>query len=125
MADRDELGVIADQVESPTWAHGLAVALWQALEVVATGMHHWSYAGVASWYDFAQAIMEEGVALGLLEKPIRIKPLTTADYPTPASRPAYSVLDKTKTWQALALNGEHWRVALRKMMNELTQENKQ
>jgi dTDP-4-dehydrorhamnose reductase len=69
--------------------------------------------------------MEEGVTLGLLEKPIRIKPLTTADYPTPASRPAYSVLDKTKTWQALELNGEHWRVALRKMMNELTQENKQ
>lgn len=125
MADREELGVIADQVGSPTWAHGLAVALWQALEVGATGMHHWSDAGVASWYDFAQAIMEEGVSLGLLEKPIRIKPLTTADYPTPASRPAYSVLDKTKTWQALELNGEHWRVALRKMMNELTQENKQ
>ena len=121
MGDRDELGVIADQIGTPTWAHGLAEALWQALEVDATGVHHWTDAGAASWYDFAQAIMEEGEALGLLEKQINLKPLTTADYPTPASRPAYSVLDKTTTWQALGLNGEHWRVALRKMMTELTQ----
>lgn len=121
MGSRDELGVIADQIGTPTWAHGLAEALWQALEVDATGIHHWTDAGVASWYDFAQAIMEEGEALGLLEKHISLTPLTTADYPTPASRPAYSVLDKTTTWQALGLSGEHWRVALRKMMTELTQ----
>lgn len=120
MGERDQLGVIADQVGSPTWAHGLAVALWQALANDATGMHHWTDAGVASWYDFAQAIMEEGEAMGLLAKQIELKPLTTADYPTPASRPAYSVLDKTTTWQALGLSGEHWRVALRKMMKELT-----
>lgn len=120
MGERDQLGVIADQVGSPTWAHGLAVALWQALATDATGMHHWTDAGVASWYDFAQAIMEEGEAMGLLAKQIELKPLTTADYPTPASRPAYSVLDKTTTWQALGLSGEHWRVALRKMMKELT-----
>jgi len=120
MSDRPELGVIADQIGSPTWAHGLAESLWQALEVDAVGLHHWSDAGVASWYDFAQAIMEEGEALGLLDKQITLKPLTTADYPTPASRPAYSVLDKTQTWAALGVAGEHWRVALRKMMNELT-----
>ncbi len=120
MSDRDELGVIADQIGTPTWAYGLAESLWQALEVDATGLHHWTDAGVASWYDFAQAIMEEGESLGLLEKQITLKPLTTADYPTPASRPAYSVLDKTQTWAALGVAGEHWRVALRKMMNELT-----
>jgi len=120
MSDRPELGVIADQIGSPTWAHGLAESLWQALEVDAVGLHHWTDAGVASWYDFAQAIMEEGEALGLLDKQITLKPLTTADYPTPASRPAYSVLDKTQTWAALGVAGEHWRVALRKMMNELT-----
>ena len=120
MADRPELGVIADQVGTPTWAHGLAESLWQALEVDAVGLHHWTDAGVASWYDFAQAIMEEGEHLGLLDKQIQLKPLTTADYPTPASRPAYSVLDKTQTWKALGLSGEHWRVALRKMMTELT-----
>ncbi|PID45829.1 MAG: dTDP-4-dehydrorhamnose reductase [Proteobacteria bacterium] len=121
MRERDQLGVIADQIGTPTWAHGLALALWQALKVNALGTYHWTDAGVASWYDFAQAIMEEGVALSLLEQPIDLQPLTTADYPTPASRPAYSVLDKTTTWQALNLSGEHWRVALRKMMTELTQ----
>jgi len=120
MSDREELGVIADQIGTPTWAHGLAESLWQALDVDAVGVHHWTDAGVASWYDFAQAIMEEGVDLGLLDKSIRLNPLTTADYPTPASRPAYSVLDKTQTWGALGVSGEHWRVALRKMMNELT-----
>lgn len=120
MSEREELGVIADQIGTPTWAHGLAESLWQALAVDAVGLHHWTDAGVASWYDFAQAIMEEGEALGLLEKQIRLNPLTTADYPTPASRPAYSVLDKTQTWAALGVSGEHWRVALRKMMNELT-----
>jgi len=120
MSEREELGVIADQIGTPTWAHGLAVSLWQALELNAVGLHHWTDAGVASWYDFAQAIMEEGVAMGLLDKSITLKPLTTADYPTPASRPAYSVLDKTDTWNALSMSGEHWRVALRKMMNELT-----
>jgi dTDP-4-dehydrorhamnose reductase len=120
MGDRQELGVIADQIGTPTWARGLAESLWQALEVDAMGLHHWTDAGVASWYDFAQAIMEEGEHLGLLEKQIKLKPLTTADYPTPASRPAYSVLDKTQTWKALGLSGEHWRVALRKMMTELT-----
>ena len=120
MADRPELGVIADQIGTPTWAKGLAESLWQALAIDAVGTHHWTDAGVASWYDFAQAIMEEGERLGLLEQPILLKPLTTADYPTPATRPAYSVLDKTQTWEALGLSGEHWRVALRKMMTELT-----
>ena len=120
MSERDSLGVIADQIGTPTWAHGLAESLWQALVVDASGIHHWTDAGVASWYDFAQAIMEEGVSLGLLDKSIQLNPLTTADYPTPASRPAYSVLDKTHTWAALGVAGEHWRVALRKMMNELT-----
>lgn len=122
MASREELGVIADQIGSPTWANGLAVALWQALKLDAKGTHHWSDAGVASWYDFAQAIMEEGVSLGLLDKTIDLAPLTTADYPTPASRPAYSVLDKTVTWNALRLEGTHWRVALRHMLNELKRE---
>ncbi len=119
MKERDTLGIIADQVGTPTWANSLANAIWQAVEKNTTGMHHWSDAGVASWYDFAYAIMEEGVAFGLLEKIIEINPITTADYPTPASRPCYSVLDKTTTWKALGLKSEHWRVALRRMMSEL------
>jgi len=119
MKEREELGIIADQVGTPTWANSLANAVWQAVDKNITGMHHWSDAGVASWYDFAYAIMEEGVAAGLLDKTITINAITTADYPTPASRPCYSVLDKTSTWQALGIKSEHWRVALRKMIKEL------
>ena len=121
MSERDSLGVIADQIGTPTWANSLAEAIWKAIELDATGMHHWTDAGVASWYDFAVAIQEEGLHLGLLEETILINPLTTADYPTPASRPAYSVLDKTTTWRALEIDGEHWRGNLRKMLIELTE----
>ncbi len=119
MSERDFLGIIADQIGTPTWANSLAYAIWKAIEMDATGIHHWTDAGVASWYDFAIAIQEEGLHLGLLEEKILINPLTTADYPTPANRPAYSVLDKTTTWKALELDGEHWRDGLRKMLLEL------
>ena len=119
MAEREELGIISDQIGTPSWANSLANAIWHAIQLNTTGIHHWSDAGVASWYDFAYAIMEEGVAIGLLDKPIKIKAITTADYPTPASRPCYSVMGKTFTWKALQMQSEHWRVALRKMLTEL------
>ena len=119
MAEREEMGIISDQIGTPTWANSLARAVWRAVKNNITGTHHWSDAGVASWYDFAYAIMEEGVELGLLDKTIQLKAITTADYPTPASRPCYSVMDKTTTWKALDMQSEHWRVALRKMMSEL------
>ncbi len=120
MAERDELGVVADQIGTPTHAAGLAQAIWQfAEESFTTGIYHWSDAGVASWYDFAVAIMEEGVSAGKLEKAISIKPIRTSDYPTPAMRPQYSVLDKTSSWTHLDLKPLHWRVALRQMLQQL------
>jgi len=119
MKERGEVGVIADQIGSPTWAHSLARALWQIADRRSTGVMHWTDAGVASWYDFAQAIMEEGVALGLLDKPATINPLRTDQYPTPAVRPGYSVLELTSTWDAIELQSQHWRVELRNMMREL------
>lgn len=120
MAERDELGVVADQIGTPTHAAGLAQALWQfADKSFTTGIYHWSDAGVASWYDFAVAIMEEAVAVGILEKAISVKPIRTVDYPTPARRPRYSVLDKTATWTHLDLKPLHWRVALRQMLQQL------
>ncbi|MEH6457620.1 MAG: dTDP-4-dehydrorhamnose reductase, partial [Cocleimonas sp.] len=119
MTEREELGIISDQIGTPTWANSLANAVWQAIEFNTTGIHHWSDAGVASWYDFAYAIMEESLVLGLLEKPIKINAITTADYPTPANRPCYSVMDKTTTWKALDMQSDHWRVALRSMLLEL------
>ncbi len=119
MQEKQELGIIADQVGSPTWAKALAQALWHAARKNTTGIHHWTGAGVASWYDFAVAIYEEGRTMGLLSKDVVINPLTTKQYPTPASRPAYSVLSLDKTWEALELQADQWRVELRNMMREL------
>ena len=120
MAERDELGVVADQVGTPTWAMGLAATIWSAVaRPQLAGIYHWSDAGVASWYDFAVAIHEEAHAIGLLERPVRIRPIASADYPTPARRPAYSVLDKTSTWRDFELEGVHWRAQLRAMLAEL------
>lgn len=120
MNERGELGVIADQVGSPTWANALARALWHAAARKSSGMMHWTGAGVASWYDFAMAIHEEGRSLGLIDRDVQIKPLTSDQYPTPAARPHYSVLELTRTWQALDLHANHWRSDLRTMLKELT-----
>jgi len=119
MRERDELGIIADQIGTPTWAHALAQALWRAADIRATGMLHWTGAGVASWYDFAVAIFEEASALGLLDREVSIKPLRTDQYPTPAVRPAYSVLELTRSWETLDMSAIHWREDLRSMLREL------
>lgn len=120
MAEREQLGVVADQIGSPTWSHGLAQALWAAVaRPQLQGIYHWADLGVASWYDFAVAIQEEALTLGLLRHAIPIKPLRTEEYPTAARRPAYSVLDTSSSRKALGLAGSHWRVALRAMLKEM------
>lgn len=121
LREREELRIVADQVGTPTRARGLAEALWAMMERELDGIHHWTDAGVASWYDFAVAIQEEGASLGLLDEGARIVPIPTEEYPTPARRPAYSVLDKSKTWRALGRVSPHWRVALREMLSGLTE----
>ncbi len=120
MNERGEVGVIADQVGSPTWANSLAHALWRAAELRTAGIAHWTGAGVASWYDFAVAIAEEGRLAGLIDRDVIVKPLTTEQYPTPAARPHYSVLELTSTWQRLGRVAAHWRDDLRTMLKELT-----
>lgn len=120
MREGKPLRVVADQVGTPTWAHTLAEATWAlGLTLSATGIHHWTDAGVASWYDFAVAIQDEALPLGLLDKATDITPITTADYPTPAMRPAYSVLDCRETREAAGLEGRHWRHALAGMLREI------
>jgi len=99
MRERPALRVVADQIGAPTWAPGLAGVLWQLAQKRAPGMYHHRDAGVASWYDFAFAIAHEAVACGLLERTPAITPITTPDYPTPARRPAFSLLDVTETRQ--------------------------
>jgi dTDP-4-dehydrorhamnose reductase len=113
MRERGEVRVVADQVGTPTSAATLAEALWGLVLADAAGTHHYTDAGVASWYDFAQAIGEDAHAIGLLPAAPRVLPINTADYPTPARRPAFSVLDKTSTWKILGRPSPHWRAALR------------
>jgi dTDP-4-dehydrorhamnose reductase len=123
MREREHLGVVADQVGTPTWARTLAAAVWEvATRTDRNGTLHWTDLGVASWYDFAVAIQEEALARGLLARAVPVRPIRTEDYPTPARRPAYSVLDKTATLAALAAPRLHWREALRGMLDELTQQ---
>ncbi|WP_259365357.1 dTDP-4-dehydrorhamnose reductase [Colwellia sp. BRX10-3] len=123
MATKPELGVISDQIGTPTYAKGLAQACIASLNSQVVGVHHYTDTGVASWYDFAVAIQNIGVELGLLDKKIAIKPITTAQYPTPAKRPHYSVLDKASLVNALPeLSLMHWQAQLTHMMTALKHE---
>ncbi|PCI57696.1 MAG: dTDP-4-dehydrorhamnose reductase [Gammaproteobacteria bacterium] len=120
MADKSELGVISDQIGSPTYAKTLAKVCLLASKNKVSGIHHWTDAGVATWYDFAVAIQELALEKGVLEKSIPIKPISTADYPTPAARPSYSVLDKSSCNDVFSdLPLVHWRSQLSDMMNQL------
>jgi len=120
MAEKGQVRVVADQVGTPTAADSLATILWGlARRSDISGVHHFTDAGVASWYDFAVAIAEEGAALGLLPAGVRVSAIGTADYPTPARRPAYSVLDKRSLLAALAPEHHHWRVSLRRVLGTL------
>jgi dTDP-4-dehydrorhamnose reductase len=114
--ERDQISVVADQVGCSTSTATLAAACWQAIERNLAGIHHWSDAGAASWYDVAVAVGELGTELGLLERMAQVNPITTAEYPTPAQRPNYSLLDCSATRTALELPATHWRQALRKLL---------
>ena len=120
--ERPQIGVVADQVGCPTSTHTLAAACWRAIGLGAPAgadqprILHWSDAGAASWYDFAVAIGELGVAAGLLERAASVRPLTSAEYPTPAQRPSYSLLDCSASRAALGLEPQHWRAALAEVL---------
>jgi dTDP-4-dehydrorhamnose reductase len=120
--ERGLISVVADQVGCPTSTLTLAQACWRAIKRASAKpgelglIHHWSDAGAASWYDVAVAIGELGQELGLLESAAQVAPITTADYPTPAQRPNYSLLDCTATRRALDLDPLHWRKALRRVL---------
>ena len=117
MAERDELSVVADQRGTPTWADSLAEAVWAlAARADLNGIYHWTDAGECSWHEFAVAIQEEALSLGLLDRSIPIHPITTDDYPTAATRPRYSVLDCSATVADLDLQPTPWRVNLRRML---------
>jgi len=117
MNERDEVNVVADQVGAPTWASTLAKAIWAAADKKRLkGYYHWSDAGVTSWYDFSVAIQEEGLALGLLNRKVPVRPITSAEFPTKTTRPPYSVLNCRDSWSDFDVEPVQWRVALRQML---------
>ncbi len=118
MNEREEIAVVADQVGAPTWATGLAQTIWALVEKGASGTFHHCDAGAINWHDFAVAIGEEAQALGLVTHIPVIKAITTAEYPTPARRPAFSLLDCSKTLAFLGQTAVPWRENLRLMLEE-------
>ena len=119
---KEELRVVADQIGSPTWSYDIAEAIANLLnnrtDSNINGKYHFTNSGVASWYDLAVAIFDEARQLGFPLTTKRVLPITTADYPTPAERPAYSVLSKEKYTTATGVYPPHWRASLRKMLAE-------
>jgi dTDP-4-dehydrorhamnose reductase len=120
MRERDEVRVVCDQIGTPTWATSIAQAIWGLIDAGATpGIYHWTDLGVATWYDFAVAIQDEALARGLLTRAVPVIPISTAAYPTPAQRPAFSVLDTASARAAIPVPAQHWRHSLRMMLDEL------
>jgi dTDP-4-dehydrorhamnose reductase len=121
MNERTELGVVSDQIGTPTWAKGLAQTLWGFAQLEdAHGIYHWTDAGSCSWYDFACAICDQGRSLGLVNNDeLRIAAIATSEYPTPAQRPAYSVLDCSETTALLGCTQLDWQTQLQQMLEEL------
>lgn len=126
MAEKEQLGVVYDQVGSPTWAKGLANTIWKLISQPESTkgpssqakLLHWTDAGIASWYDFAVAIQRLAIDKGLLSKSIPIRPIPASSYPTPARRPGFSVLDKQLTEGFANVQTEHWQQQLSLMLDD-------
>lgn len=119
--EREELKVVVDQVGSPTWAKDIAAAITQLLINADNppGIYNFTNSGVASWFDLTKAIFEEAKISGIPLKIQRVIPITTAEYPTPAVRPAYSVLSGQKISQQLGYIPPYWRDSLKAMLKQL------
>jgi len=120
MRERGAVRVVSDQRGSPTAAASVARALWVlAQRPELDGVFHWTDWGVASWYDFACAIAEDALAAGLLGQRPAVTPISTAEYPTAAERPHYSVLDMSASAARLGIEPVPWRTNLRATLQQL------
>ena len=122
--DKEELGVVADQVGCPSSTLNLARACWRVIGGSEEGLElppvlHWCDGGAASWYDVSVAVGELAVELGLLNRAAKVNPINTADYPTPATRPSYSLLDCQASRNELKLEAQPWRAALRDVLQAI------
>ena len=115
--ERSELGVIFDQIGTPTYAHDLAhVIMTVVRKGIVPGVYHYTNEGVISWYDFAKAIHR---IAGI--KTCHVRPLHTAEYPTPARRPHYSVLDKTKIKKVYGIEIPYWEESLKDCLEKIVE----
>ncbi|WP_294628916.1 dTDP-4-dehydrorhamnose reductase [uncultured Bacteroides sp.] len=113
--ERDTLGVVFDQIGTPTYANDLARAIYTIINKgIVRGVYHFSNEGVCSWYDFTLAIHR---LAGITS--CKVTPLHTAEYPAKANRPAYSVLDKTKIKTTFGLDIPHWEESLKRCLEEI------
>jgi len=120
MKQKDELGVVADQVGSPTSTHSLVALLLTILgQEIKPGIYHWTDGASISWYEFAQAIQQEAIDQGLLRRKIPIKPLTTKEYSATAVRPSYSVLDRSETLSDIGIQATDWQQELRLVIKQI------
>lgn len=113
--EREELGVVFDQIGTPTYAGDLAKAIMTAVEKgIKPGVYHFSNEGVISWYDFTKAIHRiAGITT------CKVRPIHTSEYPTPANRPHFSVLDKTKIKETYDMEIPYWEESLQKCIERL------
>lgn len=113
------LRVVDDQTGSPTWAADVAGVILRLVDDDAGGIFHYTSAGSTSWHGFACAILDEAADIGFDIRTRDVEPIPTTAYPTPAVRPAYSVLDTGKIESRLSLSMPDWRDSLKKMLEEL------
>lgn len=124
MSERDEINVVSDQIGSPTYAADLAEATMQIITQLTThhspftihGIYHYSNTGIISWFDFATAIKE------ISGSNCKVNPIPTSQYPTPAKRPSYSVLDKTKIQQTFGIELKDWKQSLKVCIEKIKEE---
>lgn len=121
MQTQPSLRVVSDQIGTPTSAVNIATATWQALEKGVSGLHHFTDAGAASWYDFAHEISRLGYHYGRLTDKQPIEPILSHQYPQRAMRPHYGLLDKARFWHDACLTPEHWTESLERSWFKDTQ----
>ena len=118
-AERDLLRVVADQIGAPTPAHWIAEASLRALDTGARGLYHLAPQGQTSWHGYAEAIFAGAVARGLLARAPQVEAIASSAYPTPAARPAWSVLDSDKLERDTGLRLPGWRQGLDEVLDQL------
>lgn len=117
-SEREELGIVYDQTGTPTYTKDLAEGIVNLIKNKASGIYNFSNEGVCSWYDFAREIVDIEEGMGKKHKLKRLNPILTKDYPTPAKRPAYSVLNKSRYKETTSQDIPHWKDGLKRYLLE-------